>query len=192
MNLDGILPFARILLEKTVKPGSIAIDGTVGNGHDTLFLAKLVGENGHVYGFDIQQPAIINTTERLTKAGVLQRVTLFHKGHEEITSSIPKERFGKIDGAIFNLGYLPGGNKEIVTRPETTISAMKQLLEILSPGGIIVLVIYHGHEEGAREKEEVLQFVKNLDQKKAHVLKYEFLNQINNPPFIVAIEKREN
>ena len=49
LKLDRILPYARILLEKAVSPGDIAIDATAGNGHDTLFLAKLVGENGHVY-----------------------------------------------------------------------------------------------------------------------------------------------
>lgn len=190
MKLDGILPFARTLLQKGVSPGDIAIDATVGNGHDTLFLAQLVGEKGHVFGFDIQAEAIQKTTERLQENHCDKQVTLFQRSHGELKNYVPKEYFGKITGAIFNLGYLPGGNKDIVTTPDTTIEAIVQLLEIMAKEGIIVIVIYHGHPEGKIEKEGILQFVQGLDQNKAHVLRYEFINQKNNPPFIIAIEKR--
>ena len=70
-----------------------------------------------------------------------------------LKESIPFEYHGKITGAIFNLGYLPGGDKTIVTKPETTISAIEQLFTIMAPEGIIVLVIYHGHPEGAVERD---------------------------------------
>lgn len=190
MKLDGILPFARLLLQKAVKPGDIAVDATLGNGHDTLFLAELVGESGHVYGFDIQKAAVESTTERLSKNEVLNRVSLFHKGHEEIRSSISTKHKGKITGAIFNLGYLPGGDKSIVTTANTTKLAIEQIIELLAPEGIIILVIYHGHQEGAIERDELLNYVEELDQQRVHVLQYKFINQKNNPPFIVAIEKR--
>lgn len=190
MKLDGILPFARQLIEKAVSPGDCVIDATLGNGHDTLFLANLIGDSGMVYGFDIQEEAIFNTRKRLLNEQLADRITLFHKGHEHIRTSIPKSHHGKIKAAIFNLGYLPGGDKSIVTTPSTTISAIKQLLELMAPEGIIVLVIYHGHLEGAIERDELLQIVKELDQKAAHVLQYQFINQKNNPPFIIAIEKR--
>ncbi|MBP2241504.1 16S rRNA C1402 N4-methylase RsmH [Cytobacillus eiseniae] len=190
MKLDGILPFARQLVASALSPGDLAVDATIGNGHDTLFLAKLVGESGIVYGFDIQNEAIANTTKRLLNDNLLERVTLFHKGHEQLRNNIPEDHHGKIKAAIFNLGYLPGGNKSIVTTPVTTISAIEQLLEIMAPEGIIVLVIYHGHEEGALERDILLPFVKQIDQKAAHVLQYQFINQQNSPPFIIAIEKR--
>ncbi|MGJ7920357.1 class I SAM-dependent methyltransferase [Neobacillus sp. LXY-4] len=190
MKLERVLPFARNLLESAVGPGDIAVDATLGNGHDTAFLAKLVGETGRVYGFDIQSDAIASTGFRLDELGLTERVVLFHKGHENILSSVPKEQFGKVRGAIFNLGYLPGGDKSIVTKSNTTIAAVEQLLEIMAPEALIVLVIYHGHEEGVQERDELLQFVKQLDQKKAHVLQYQFINQVNHPPFIIAIEKR--
>ncbi|MBY0124174.1 class I SAM-dependent methyltransferase [Bacillus sp. S/N-304-OC-R1] len=190
MKLDGVLPFARMLLEKAVNPGDIAVDATLGNGHDTLFLAKLVGDTGFVYGFDIQEEAILSTKKRIAEQSFTDCVTLFHKGHEHILSSIPVDHHGKIKGAIFNLGYLPGGDKTIVTVPETTISAIQQLLDIMAQEGIIVLVVYHGHDEGKLERDALLQYVKELDQKEAHVLQYQFINQKNNPPFIVAIEKR--
>lgn len=190
MKLERILPFARSLLLNAVSSGDIVVDATLGNGHDSLFLAKIVGTNGRVYGFDIQETAIINSKERLNKDNLLNQVTLIHKGHEHISDSIPETYHGKITGAIFNLGYLPGGDKSIVTKPHTTISAIEQLLNIMAPEGIIVLVIYHGHTEGEVERDYLLQYVKNLDQKLVHVLQYQFINQTNNPPFIVAIEKR--
>ncbi|MFZ7944972.1 tRNA (mnm(5)s(2)U34)-methyltransferase [Neobacillus sp. 19] len=122
--------------------------------------------------------------------GLSERVTVFHAGHEQLSVRIPTEHQKKIAGAIFNLGYLPGSDKTIVTRPETTIAAIEQLLAMMVPEGIIVLVIYHGHEQGAVERDSILQYCRQLDQKTAHVLQYQFINQQNNPPFIVAIEKR--
>ncbi|VEF47215.1 putative rRNA methylase [Bacillus freudenreichii] len=190
MNIEGILPYARSLMQRAIKPGSVAIDGTVGNGHDTLFLAELVGENGRVFGFDIQEQAILHTKELLEKNGVADRVTLFQQGHETIGECLPAETYGKIRGAMFNLGYLPGGDKSIVTKPDTTISAISQLIDMLAKGGILGAVIYHGHEEGAQERDHVLNYVKELDQMKVHVLQYGFINQKNNPPFLLAIEKR--
>ncbi len=190
MKLDGILPFARHLLIKAVSPGDIVVDATVGNGHDTVFLAELVGQSGFVYGFDIQEQALRKTKIRLEEKHDPKQVSLFHKGHEHLLSCIAESHHGHVSAAIFNLGYLPGGDKKIVTAPNTTISAIKQLLEIMAPEGIIVLVIYHGHDEGAVERDELLKYVMQLDQKKAHVLQYQFTNQQNNPPFIIAIEKR--
>ncbi|MBB2480887.1 methyltransferase domain-containing protein [Bacillus sp. APMAM] len=190
MKLQRILNFAHSLLQSAVSNGDIVVDATVGNGHDTEMLAKLVGDSGHVFGFDIQEEAIANTQVRLADHKLNSRVTLFAKGHETLKESIPDKFHPFITAAIFNLGYLPGGSKNIVTHGNTTISAIEQLLEIMPKEGIIILVVYHGHPEGAVERDELLQYVTKLDQKKAHVLKYEFINQINNPPFIIAIEKR--
>lgn len=190
MKLDGILPFARILLEKVVSAGDIAIDCTIGKGNDTVFLANLVGETGKVYGFDIQEIALVKTSEKLIDSGLNEQVILHLTGHENVRSVVPIEEHGKIKGAIFNLGYLPGGDKEIVTVPETTIKAVEDLLEIIAPEGIIVIVIYHGHPEGAFERDALSEFARNIPQEKAHVLEYRFINQTNNPPFIIAIEKR--
>ncbi|MEH7334955.1 class I SAM-dependent methyltransferase [Neobacillus drentensis] len=190
MIMERILPFAKSLLKKAVQTGDAVVDATLGNGHDTLFLADLVGETGKVFGFDIQEEAIDTSKERLSAHGMLERVTLFHEGHEHLSEKIPPDYHGKITGAIFNLGYLPGSDKTIVTQPETTVAAIEQLMELMAPEGIIVLVIYHGHEEGAVERDSLLQYCQEIDQKTAHVLQYQFINQQNNPPFIVAIEKR--
>lgn len=190
MNLEPILSFARSLLNKAVQEGDTVIDGTAGNGHDTLFLAGLVGDSGHVFSFDIQSKAIQNTETKVKDAGFSSRVTLFQTGHEKADSLIPEERRTRISGAIFNLGYLPGGDKSVVTKPETTMMAIEQLAQLLVKGGIIVLVVYHGHEEGKVERDELLDYVENLDQRHFHVLRYGFINQKNHPPFLIALEKR--
>lgn len=190
MHLLPIIPFAHTLLRQAVQKGDIVVDGTVGNGHDTLFLAKLVGKDGKVYGFDIQEQAIHTTFERLKTEGEEKQVVLFQRGHEHISESIPTEHHGNIAAAIYNLGYLPKGDKSIITKPETTIASVEQLLKMLKRNGIIVLVIYHGHEGGKEERDALLHYVTQLEQEHYHVLKYSFINQKNYPPFIIAIEKK--
>ncbi|WP_416151861.1 tRNA (mnm(5)s(2)U34)-methyltransferase [Salipaludibacillus sp. HK11] len=190
MKLAGILPFARDILQKSVTTNGIAIDATAGNGHDTEFLAKLVGDNGTVYSFDIQDQAINATRDRLEITNLEKQVHLIQDGHEKLETYLSPTHHNNINGAIFNLGYLPGSDKSIVTTPSTTIEAIQQLSKHLKKGGIIVLVVYHGHEEGKVEKDMLLPFVESLPQTDFHVLEYRFINQKNTPPFIIAIEKK--
>lgn len=183
--LERVLPYAKTLLSSVINEGDIAVDATAGNGHDTLFLANLVGETGFVYAFDIQQQAVDATIQRLKENGLEHRARVILDGHEQLSKYVQEE----VAGAVFNLGYLPGGNHDIITKGETTISAIEQLLSLLKIGGMIVLVIYHGHEGGKEERDAVIEFVKSLPQKYVHVLRYEFINQKNDPPFIIALEK---
>ncbi|MFJ7827133.1 class I SAM-dependent methyltransferase [Psychrobacillus sp. NPDC096623] len=185
MKLKRVLPYAKQLLTETVESGDIVVDATAGNGHDTLFLTELVGAHGHVYAFDVQAEAILATTKRLKEANKLEIATLINDGHENLNLYIKQE----VSAAIFNLGYLPGSNHEIVTRGESTQRAIESLLQLLKVGGIIVLVVYHGHAGGKEEKDSILRFVQGLSQSFVHVLSYQFLNQQNDPPFIIAIEK---
>lgn len=187
--LKRVLPFAHSLLEAVINEGDITVDATVGNGHDTYVLAKLVGSSGKVYGFDIQVDALESARLRIKENNLEERVELFLKSHDQIEATIPTEFYKKVKAAIFNLGYLPGGDKTIVTTPNSTISAVKQLQHIMQPGGIIILVVYHGHPEGEIERDHLLQYVRTIDQKQAHVLQYQFLNQVNHAPFVIAIEK---
>ncbi|TSB48130.1 tRNA (mnm(5)s(2)U34)-methyltransferase [Alkalicoccobacillus porphyridii] len=190
MKLKGILPFARELLASVVTEGDTAVDATAGNGHDSCYLAKLVGAKGHVYSFDVQEAAIQATHSRVLNEGIAERIHLYHTGHEHAINHIQSEHLHSLKAAIFNLGYLPGSDKSITTHAETTIAAIANLFGAMSPGGLIVLVVYHGHTEGAIEKDAVLNYVENLPQEQAHVLQYGFINQKNAPPFIIAIEKR--
>ncbi|WP_105955888.1 tRNA (mnm(5)s(2)U34)-methyltransferase [Apilactobacillus quenuiae] len=185
MKLEPSLRYSHTIMSQVIKSGDNVIDATVGKGNDTEFLSKLVNKNGKVYGFDVQKDAIDITKKRLSKSQ-LNNTILFNVGHENIKEYVKD----KIDGAIFNLGYLPGGNKDIITRPQTTIVAIKACLELLKTNGIIILVLYYGHPGGKDEKNLVLNFVKNLDQKKYSVLEYKFINQVNDPPILVAIQKK--
>lgn len=186
MKLERVLPYVKTLLRSSVSPGDIVIDGTAGNGHDTLFLAELVGSTGHVYAFDVQQTAIDSTLLRVAKWK--ESVSVIHAGHESISNYVSKE----ISAAVFNLGYLPGANHSIITQPHTTIEAIETCLNLLKLNGLIILVVYHGHEGGAEERDVLLNYVSSLPQSFVHVLKYEFLNQQNYPPFVLVIEKMKS
>ncbi len=185
MKLQRVIQYAQNLLQMSIGEGDIAVDATAGNGHDTLFLANLVGDDGYVYAFDVQKDAVNATLHRLLDSSLEHRALILRDGHENIGKYVTKP----VAGAIFNLGYLPGSDHSIITKPNTTIQALESLLPLLKIGGVIVLVVYHGHEGGKEERDEVIRFVSELPQKSVHVLKYEFLNQKNDPPFVIALEK---
>lgn len=187
--LQTALHYSHQLLKEIITPGDIVVDGTVGNGHDTLFLADLVGSQGRVYGFDVQGQAIETSRQKLSEAGFLSQTTLFHQGHETIAQVLPEDLCVK--AAIFNLGYLPKSDKTIITQKETTLTALTSLLPKLAIGGRIIVVIYYGHEGGETEKEGVLDFVKAIPQREYNVLSYQFINQQNNPPILIAIERKK-
>lgn len=189
LNLMQGVDYSHQILKKYIEKNDIVVDATVGNGYDTLFLANLVGENGKVYGFDIQEKAIERTKNKLIKKNIFNRVNLIQNGHENIKDYIENDEISSI---LFNLGYLPGSSKEIITQPKTTIPAIKEGLELLIDGGIIVIVIYPGHEGGKIEKEEILEYASALNKKKYNVLHYYYLNQKNKPPEVLLIRKRNN
>ncbi|MFJ7731047.1 class I SAM-dependent methyltransferase [Lysinibacillus sp. NPDC097231] len=188
MKLQRVLQYAQQLIKDTVKEGDTVVDATAGNGHDTLFLAQLVGDEGQVYAFDVQKSAVDATLHRLLDNGLEHRALVLHRGHEEVAKYVYKQ----VAAAIFNLGYLPGSDHDIITKPNTTIQSIQDLLKLLKIGGLIVLVIYHGHPGGKEERDAVIEYVSQLSQKHVHVLKYEFLNQQNDPPFVIALEKMKD
>lgn len=182
------LRFSHDILKETIVDGDHVIDATVGNGNDTVLLAKLVGPYGKVYGFDIQKEAIEATREKLLLTGLLPQVDLIQDGHENLKQYIPDDQ--QISAITFNLGYLPKGDKSIITKPNTTIEALKNSLPLLRKQGIISLMVYWGHEGGKDEKEAVDVFVRELPQDEYTVLSYQFVNQMNNPPYLYIIEKK--
>ena len=187
MILKRMLPFSKELLERACQKGDIVIDATMGNGHDTLYLADLVGKEGQVFAFDVQEEALKQTSKRLGEQ--YPYVHLIHDGHEKLANPLPTDVYGHISGAVFNLGYLPGGDKTVTTHAHTTIEAIKQLIDWLKPGGLIVLVIYHGHPEG-KKKKVLLDYCRSLHHEEVQVLSYQYMNIHNDPPFVVAIEKK--
>ena len=136
-------------------PGRIAIDATCGNGNDTLFLARRTGTRAKVFAFDIQETAITRTRSALAKAGFPSRVSLHQRSHADLTAVIPKTLHQSITAIIFNLGFLPGGDRTITTRAESTIQAMNQAVSILQPGGKLAVVAYPAHPGGGEETKAV-------------------------------------
>ena len=181
------LRFSHDILKDSIVKGDHVIDATVGNGNDTTLLAQLVGPFGKVYGFDIQEEAIKATKEKLLLTGQLPQVDLIQDGHENLEQYLEKDE--QISAAVFNLGYLPKGDKTVITKPETTIKAIKESLKLLRKQGVVSIMIYSGHEGGETEKEAVDEFVRQLPQKEYQVLAYQFINQINQPPYLYLIQK---
>ena len=139
------------ILEEVLRSGDLAIDATTGNGHDTLKMASLVGSTGEVVGIDIQETAIASTRVRLESMGFTDRLRLVRADHAAFLGNPgfpPDRRAGAI---VFNLGYLPGSNKEIITRPETTIEALSSGLRLLRPDGVLLVTAYRGHPGGLAE-----------------------------------------
>ncbi|TQS75253.1 methyltransferase domain-containing protein [Ornithinibacillus gellani] len=187
--LKGILEYAHDLLAETVKSGEAVIDATCGNGNDTLFLSKLTGNEGKVIAFDIQEQAIQNT-QRLLDHHNRKNVILIQDSHDNMLQYVSPADKQWLGGAIFNLGYLPKGDKTVITTPASTLAALGHILQILKPGRMVVLVVYYGHEGGMKEKEALLQYAIQLDQKQYQVLQYRYINQKNHAPFIIAIQKK--
>ena len=147
-------------IEAVLFDGALAVDATVGNGYDTLFLAHHVGPHGTVIGFDVQKAALAGAREMLKFVGSMGRVSLIHDSHSHLENYLPQGAHVQV--AMFNLGYLPRGNRQIITRPETTIAALKASLRHLAANGRITLLAYRGHQGGILEYEEVRKFLEGL------------------------------
>ena len=192
------LEMAHWMLKDIIKTNDVVVDATMGNGYDTQFLAEL---GAKVYAFDVQEEALNATENRLDDAGIKNQifkknlsnlltepsVNLVLSGHEKLSEYVKEP----IKAAIFNLGYLPKTDKSVVTRADTTLTALDALTNQLVVGGRIAIMIYYGHEGGMEEKDAVIKWTSNLPQKDWEVTSYAPLNQIHTPPILVLIEKRK-
>lgn len=178
--LQRILPTAKRFIEEVVKHNDIVVDATCGNGNDTKFLSELVPD-GHVYSFDIQLEALNTARTNIEN----ENISFIHDGHEHINHYVSQS----VTAGIFNLGYLPGGDKSITTAFPTTIIAIKELFNLLMVGGRIAIVVYHGHDSGKIERDALLLDLASWPQDSAQVLQYQYINQKNNAPFLIIIEK---
>ena len=185
--LTKVTDINKLFIEQVINEGDTVVDATMGNGYDTKYLAEKVGKDGVVYAFDVQEEAVKSTKKRLEKENLLDRVNLILDGHENMDIYVNE----KVSCVLFNLGYLPRAKHQVITKPDTTIQAIERSLKLLKPHGVISIAIYTGHEGGMDEKNSVYEFVKNLDQSKFNVLECGFINQVNNPPQLVLIEKKK-
>jgi len=185
----SILEMTKLFVGKAVSEGAIVVDATVGNGHDTVFLASLVGEAGHVYGFDIQESALQSARMRIEKSGYADRVTLFHGGHVRAAQLLARDADGQVLAAMFNLGYLPGGDRGVVTTAEATLTALQSICGLLQPHGIITVHIYTGHEGGQSEGHAVMEWASSLPWEAYRVGRYDFCNKERNAELLLVIER---
>lgn len=184
-----LLERAHAIVQCHLSEGDVAVDATVGNGHDTLFLAGAVGETGRVVGFDVQAQALSSARERLEDADCMERVRLYECGHEQMQRVL-----GEADrppaAVMFNLGYLPGSDKEETTQVDTTLDALEQTRDLLAPGGVVTLVCYPGHAGGEEETRAVRSWCAALDSSQWRVQRHTVLNARRTPPELIAFVRR--
>ncbi|KPJ92887.1 MAG: hypothetical protein AMJ53_08495 [Gammaproteobacteria bacterium SG8_11] len=163
MAYFSLVDEAQRLLAKVIQEGDDVIDATVGNGHDTLFLAKTVGSTGRVLGFDVQAEAMENARRLLRQHNLHQRVMWVNQDHAHMGDWIPETMQRRIKAVMFNLGYLPGGDKTFTTRSQSTSLALNAALQHLVPGGAISILAYRGHPGGKEEARVVDEWCSQLD-----------------------------
>lgn len=179
---------AHLIWKKYLTKGASVIDATCGNGLDTLFLAKQIldKDEGKLYAFDIQKEAI-DCAKRHTKdhlsSSIYSRIDFRCASHETFVG-IEEESIQLI---CYNLGYLPGGNKEIITSKETTIKSVKAAIDLLKKGGLISLLCYIGHEGGQVEYEAIDQFVDGLDKRR--FFSFKIKSNARLCPLLLFVEK---
>lgn len=185
-----LLDTAHHLISDKLHPGDIAIDATVGNGHDTLFLVSLISPNGKVFGFDIQQAALDAAREKCRHKRIQECLVLIHDSHADMATYIPADLHGKISAVMFNLGYLPGGDKSIITQTDSTITALTSACRILAIDGIITVLAYPGHSGGDLETDAVRTWCERLNPEQFTV--ETLYSSIHKPsaPLLFVILKR--
>ena len=168
-----------------LKEGDVAVDFTMGNGHDTEFLSKTVGERGHVYAFDVQKQALDSTSAHLKEVGCPENYTLILDSHHNVKNYVKTP----IKAGMFNLGYLPGSDKSITTMRETTLPAIEAAIELMDRDAIILVAVYPGHAEGEAEGKLVCEYLSSLSRFKVCVTRVQIINSPTSPYFLMVETK---
>ncbi len=181
-----LLDMQKQFLTTHLRPGDTAVDFTMGNGHDTVFLSKTVGPEGKVYAFDIQQRALDKTRENLVSSGCPENWELILASHHRAPEFVTE----KIRAGVFNLGYLPGsGNKSLTTARVTTLPAVENAIGMLGEDAILVVAVYPGHPEGAAEGEALLEYLSGVSRFRYTVSQIKIVNSPTSPFFFTVESK---
>ncbi len=183
------LDLAHMYWASIIRPEDSVIDATCGNGHDTLALARM-GPKG-LYALDIQAEALKNAkklTNQLLTALEWDKITWVLCSHEAFPCEIEENTIKCI---VYNLGYLPGGDKSLTTQAETTLNSLKNALKLVQSGGCISLTCYPGHPEGAEEEQCLLEYASTLDPKIWSCCHHRWTNR-NKAPSLMIIQKRSD
>lgn len=175
-------------LKDLITAGDYVIDATMGNGHDTLFLSKLVGPKGHVWAFDIQKEALEKTHSRLEGANCTN-ATLIHASHADMAKYIPHNAQRSIKACVFNLGYLPGHDKKTTTKSESTLKAVNSAISLLAPKGSIHILSYTGHPEGLAEWHMFQKWIDQHTSDEVRITQHSEFDAKRRPPVWLEISK---
>lgn len=176
--LGNITDLSHHIIEGYAREKKVAIDATLGNGGDCDFLCE---NFERVYAFEIQETAV-----EQYKLKEKKNVTIIHDSHSKMRDYIKEE----VDIIIFNLGFLPGGDKNITTKVDSTMDAIKQSLNLLKNGAMLLIAVYVGHEEGAKESEELLAYLSQLPKALYGVMLHKVINRSESSPYLLVIEKK--
>ena len=183
MQRISLINIAHQQISESLKSGDIAIDATLGNGHDARYLKNLVGPTGLVFGFDIQLAALAATQANNTEATGL---TLIHASHALMAENIPVQHHGHIKAIMFNLGYLPGGDKSIITQTDSTLCALNAAIALLAAKGIMTIMAYPGHAGGDLETTQIEHWCEQLDQSQfSYQINYSTVNSATAPRLFI-------
>lgn len=168
-----------------LQQGAHAIDATAGNGHDSLFLAQCVGNNGRIDAFDIQTEALDTTKKRLAEGGFSECLHCHPVSHCRMAEFVSTP----VQAIMFNLGYLPGGDHKLTTKTEDSLQAIHTAFNLLDLGGILCVMCYPGHEEGKKESDAVEQLFRTLPQSHWRAMSARSINAPRHAPFTLAALK---
>lgn len=180
-----LLTLEKSFLLPHIKPGCVAVDYTMGNGHDTAFLSSAVGKEGKVFAFDIQESALVSTAENLKKDGCPDNYRLICASHHRVCEFVKEP----VKIGMFNLGYLPGGDKRITTLRETTIAAVKAAIELMDNDAALLIAVYPGHAEGEIEGELLTELFATYSRYKYCIGKFRLCNSPASPYFFIIETK---
>lgn len=175
------IDLAHSFWQSLIQNGDAFIDATCGNGKDSLFLAKLAAskKDTHLYCIDIQKQALDKA--KLLLEAETTCITWIHGSHEQLPPTAPKN----CRLIVYNLGYLPGGDKSVTTLTSSTLKSVSHALELLCLGGVISITCYPGHEEGKKEEEKLSSFFSLLDPKKWCFTHFHFDNRKESPSLML-------
>ncbi|MFY7843474.1 MAG: tRNA (mnm(5)s(2)U34)-methyltransferase [Rhabdochlamydiaceae bacterium] len=171
-----------------LKENDWVIDATCGNGKDSLFLSHLIPK-GVLITMDIQEQAILHTQTALGKElSEGCKVFFYQQSHE----TFPLQAYQHpIKLIVYNLGYLPKGDKSITTLSRSTLTSLETALDLVSHGGMISLSCYPGHAEGSIEEIELIKFCSNLSPDLWAVCYHKFINRSQAPSLIILQKQKQ-
>lgn len=184
-GMIDLLTLEKSFLTPHIKKGGVAVDFTMGNGHDTLWLSEAVGAEGKVYAFDIQEQALRSTEQLLAGSGCPRNYTLIHDSHANAAQYVREP----ICVGMFNLGYLPGGDKSVTTLRPSTRMAVEAGIELLDRDGALLIAVYPGHAEGTLEGEMLREMLSGYSRFKLCCSMFRIINSPTSP-FFFLVEKK--